>query len=312
LACTVTAGEFGEYVNRTLSLADTDASSTVNLSTVCAGSCYACGFDSCANVSCESWQSCADPNQAGAVCECTDNGGNVNGSGDINVTDIVALVGWILGCSGEAACFTAEQICNGDLNDDGAVNVIDVTALVNIILADRISYDDASSANIVLTNNTISVNSDGYVAGVQMTLIHGSNFSLELEDSYVSEYSTIGNKTTLILVATGNSLEEIATYKGSFEVESIVLCNSNDEIFDVNVINVNSVEVKLTGPNPFNPSTSLNIVVAQDGFVSVNVYNLVGQKVATLLNGYMDNHLNWHPYNHLIKLQPSDLLGYIH
>jgi len=101
----------------------------------------------------------------------------------------------------------------------------------------------------------------------------------------------------LLLVATDNSLEEIATYKGSFEVESVILCNSNDEISDVNVINVNSIEVKLAGPNPFNPSTSLNIVVAQDGFVSVNVYNLIGQKVATLLNGYMDANLNGYPVN---------------
>tara|TARA_B100001250_G_scaffold407750_1_gene429021 strand:- start:725 stop:6598 length:5874 start_codon:yes stop_codon:yes gene_type:complete len=278
------------YWNRVTVVTDSDVSETVTY-----GSCTDCA--SCSDLTCESWESCADVAYTAPVCECTDNGGNVNGLGDINVTDIVALVGWILGCSGDATCFTAEQICNGDLNDDGAVNVIDVTALVNIILADRISYDDATSANIVLTNNTISVNSDGYVAGVQMTLSHGSNFSLDLEDSYVSEYSTIGNKTTLILVATGNSLEEIATYKGSFEVESIVLCNSNDEIFDVNVINVNSVEVKLTGPNPFNPSTSLNIVVAQDGFVSVNVYNLVGQKVATLLNGYMDANLNGYPVN---------------
>ena len=279
-----------DYWNRVTVVTDSDVSETVTY-----GSCTDCA--SCSDLTCESWESCADVAYTAPVCECTDNGGDINGSGSINVTDIVALVGYILGCSGEASCFTAEQICNGDLNGDGAVIVNDVILLVNIILADRISYDDATSANIVLTNNTISVNSNGFVAGVQMTLSHGSNFSLELEDSYVSEYSTIGNKTTLLLVATDNYLEEIATYKGSFEVESVMLFNSNDEISDVNVINVNSVEVKLTGPNPFNPTTSLNIVVAQDGFVSVNVYNLVGQKVATLLNGYMDANLNGYPVN---------------
>jgi len=278
------------YWNRVTVVTDSDVSESVTY-----GSCTACA--SCSDLTCESWESCADVVYTDPVCECTDNGGNVNGLGDINVTDIVALVGWILGCSGDATCFTAEQICNGDLNGDGAVNVNDVISLVNTILADRISYDDATSANIVLTNKTISVNSNGFVAGVQMTLSHGSDFSLDLKDSYVSEYSTIGNKTTLLLVAIDNSLEEIATYKGSFEVESVILCNSNDEISDVNVINVNSIEVKLAGPNPFNPSTSLNIVVAQDGFVSVNVYNLIGQKVATLLNGYMDANLNGYPVN---------------
>ena len=297
LACTVTAGEFGEYVNRTLSLSESDASSDVDLPTVCEASCYACGFDSCAVNSCESWESCSDPYQVGPVCECSAGDGNVNGAGDINVTDIVAMVGWILGCEGDNDCFTAEQVCRGDLTGDGLVNIIDVTALINIILADRVSYDDATSANIVLSSNTIAINSDGHVAGVQMTLSHGSNFSLDLVDSYVSEYRTVGNRTTLILATIDNSLEEIATYKGSFEVESIILCNSSNEISDVNIINVNSIEVKLAGPNPFNPSTSLNIVVAQDGYVSVNVYNLVGQKVATLLDGYMNTNLNGYPVN---------------
>ena len=195
------------------------------------------------------------------------------------------------------SCFTDEQVCRGDLTGDGLVNVGDVISLVNIILADRVSYNDATSANIVLTNNDISINSAGHVAGVQMTLAHGSDFSLELTDSYVSEYKTSNNKTTLILVSIDNTLEQIATFKGSFEVESAILYNSSNEISDVNIVNVNIVEVELTGPNPFNPSTSLNIVVANDGFVSVNVYNLIGQKVATLLNGHMEANLNGYPVN---------------
>ena len=296
LACTVT-DESGQYTNRFLSLADTDASSSVNLSTVCWGSCYACGFDSCADVSCNSWESCVDPTQSGAVCECAGGDGNVNGTGDINVTDVVALVYFILGCGSDVSCFTDEQICRGDLTGDGLVNVGDVISLVNIILADRVSYNDATSANIVLTDNNISINSAGHVAGVQMTLTHGSDFSIELTDSYVSEYKTSNNKTTLILVSIDNTLEQIATFKGSFEVESAILYNSSNEISDVNIVNVNIVEVELTGPNPFNPSTSLNIVVANDGFVSVNVYNLIGQKVATLLNGHMEANLNGYPVN---------------
>ena len=207
------------------------------------------------------------------------------------------LVGWIIGCNGVDSCFTAEQTCKGDLTGDTSVNVGDVIALINIILADRISYDDATSANIILTDNSISVVSDGHVSGIQMTLNHSSNFSLDLADSYVSEYNTSGNKTTLIVVSVDGSLEEIATYKCSFEVESTILYNSNNEISDINIVNVNSIEVELAGPNPFNPSTSLNIVVANDGFVSVNVYNLIGQKVATLLNGYMDANLNGYPVN---------------
>jgi len=41
-------------------------------------------------------------------------------------------------------------------------------------------------------------------------------------------------------------------------------------------------------PNPFNPSTNLNLDLNQNGFVSVKVYNVVGQVVAELANGHMD------------------------
>jgi hypothetical protein len=43
-------------------------------------------------------------------------------------------------------------------------------------------------------------------------------------------------------------------------------------------------------------------VVANDGYVSVNVYNITGQHIATLLNGYMDANtsgymVNWNASN---------------
>ena len=56
--------------------------------------------------------------------------GDVNGDGEINVLDIVQLVGFILGSSNPSDT----QINSGDLNVDGVLNVLDVFALVNIIL----------------------------------------------------------------------------------------------------------------------------------------------------------------------------------
>ena len=55
--------------------------------------------------------------------------GDVNGDGDIDISDVVALVNIIL--SDET-----EENSSADVNGDGSVDISDVVALVNIILSD--------------------------------------------------------------------------------------------------------------------------------------------------------------------------------
>ena len=190
-----------------------------------------------------------------------------------------------------------------DINNDGVVNVSDVVAIVGLIIGGRADLeDDATNADVILSDNDISIHANGYIAGVQMTISHSNNFSIDLTDAYIAEYLTQDNITKLVVVSSDKSLNHIATCNGSFDIESVVVVNSNQEIEDVNILNLEPVELKLAGPNPFNPSTSLNVVVANAGNVSVNVYNIVGQHVATLLNGYMDVNtlgytVNWNASN---------------
>ena len=51
-----------------------------------------------------------------------------------------------------------------------------------------------------------------------------------------------------------------------------------------------SGETRLLGnhPNPFNPSTSISYTVGTPGWVTLKVFNTLGQEVATLVDEYQD------------------------
>jgi flagellar hook assembly protein FlgD len=39
-------------------------------------------------------------------------------------------------------------------------------------------------------------------------------------------------------------------------------------------------------PNPFNPSTSISFDLAEDVFVTLKIYNILGQEIRTLVNDF--------------------------
>ena len=55
--------------------------------------------------------------------------GDVNGDGDVNVSDVTALIDYLL--NGNASNI---QLCNADINTDGSVNISDVTTLIDRLL----------------------------------------------------------------------------------------------------------------------------------------------------------------------------------
>ena len=64
-------------------------------------------------------------------------------------------------------------------------------------------------------------------------------------------------------------------------------------------------------PNPFNPSTSMDLSLNESGYVSVKIYNVMGQVVSTLVDGNMDagyHTLTWNADNmpsgmYLVRVQ---------
>ena len=117
-----------------------------------------------------------------------------------------------------------------------------------------------------------------------MTINHNNDFVINMtKDAYLADYVTKGNQTTLLII---NPLEELFTFEGDFEIVDQIVANSYKEV-PVNVI-ASSFKLSNAYPNPFNPSTSMTLKIPFAANVNVNVYNVSGQLVSNILNGYMD------------------------
>jgi hypothetical protein len=66
-------------------------------------------------------------------------------------------------------------------------------------------------------------------------------------------------------------------------------------------------------PNPFNPETNIQFDVAENSDVNVSIFNIMGQKVATLVNGNMDAgiyHIKWNGLSDKGIALPSGMYFY--
>ncbi|MDP6935814.1 MAG: c-type cytochrome domain-containing protein [Candidatus Marinimicrobia bacterium] len=205
------------------------------------------------------------------------NVGDLNQDGGWNVLDIVTLANCILGNSCEG--------CEGDLNSDGVYNVLDIVTLANCILGQNCGgrVDDAEKASLHLENNTLKLKADGYIGGVQMTLSHHRDFSINLTESALfANYVSEDYETRLIIVSPES--DELFTYQGAFEITDLMVANSQSEV-NTNLPMITTFELGEAYPNPFNPQTMITLNLNQDGFVHTAVYNVQGMLVETLTKG---------------------------
>jgi photosystem II stability/assembly factor-like uncharacterized protein len=66
-------------------------------------------------------------------------------------------------------------------------------------------------------------------------------------------------------------------YNGQFEYSPVVM---------ITIIQVFEFELQQNYPNPFNPSTVINYQIPFDGMVTLKVYDILGNEIQTLVNGY--------------------------
>ncbi|HMN16205.1 MAG TPA: T9SS type A sorting domain-containing protein [Ignavibacteriaceae bacterium] len=134
-------------------------------------------------------------------------------------------------------------------------------------------------------NNTVTLN--------WTTATELNNSGFQIERSNGGEYQSVGfvaghgtsTSTNNYVYLDQNVEAGTYTYRlkqidldGSFEYSNAV---------EVEVLGLREYTLGQNYPNPFNPSTTINFSLAVDSKVSLKVFNVLGQEVASLLNGQM-------------------------
>ena len=249
-------------------------------------------------------------------CELLDiiaNPGDTNLDGAVNVQDIVVLLNFILDYDEPSQ----QEFVNGDMNSDGILNVLDVIRIVNHILGNgRVNSTNDNNFGIANFQNVdgdliLSIYSETDYSGVQIEFESDFNHNILLKDNSHITFKQNYTKGRKIAVAYSMFNEVFDGHTAEFRIENgsdinmddiqIILGDTNGDKVqlyynesdsDINenyLFNINSIY-----PNPFNPQTDVSFTLPQDSHVKLSVYNIKGQEVAVIFEGYQDS--GYHSY----------------
>jgi hypothetical protein len=175
----------------------------------------------------------------------------------------------------------------------------DGVTLTDVSFADtRVDYFDAKIANINEETNRVLIGLISMVYERKETLKPGdgviANLTFRIDDPTIEQFEVNSFTATnpghsLALVYNDWSTGKPRVDHANPEVEgnTIALTAKPDGDGDGPIV-PESYSLGQNFPNPFNPSTTFSYSIRKPGHVQLNIYNILGQNVRTLVNEHQD------------------------
>ena len=211
-----------------------------------------------------------------AVTPLTSTRGDANGSGDVDVADVITTVNYAVGMDPKPFIFEA-----ADMNKDLTIDIIDIVGIIQCILdPSLLTASTAAMAEAVYTieDGIVYVDSPVALAGVQIQLATADNQTIIVDDNlngfeHTSAWLSDNDYLFLAYNMNGKTLtsgKHALLHIGDADINSIRL----SDVAGRNVIAVAGSGTTAIGEAPL--TKALN---------KTGVYNLNGQKVAGSADG---------------------------
>jgi hypothetical protein len=238
--------------------------------------------------------------------------GDIDNSQAIDIGDIVFMVDYMFTNGLEPAYISACDV-NGDCMD---VNIADLIYLVDYFFnfGDQLEFACSGTPSPKIRNGTVSISSqydgestlislssDVEILGLQLDLVGGDQASAKC---LVSEaFDVVGGSgkglySLGLLDLEGQAAIEPGTNQilkipGHCEVVEALACDAQFTAVSVNLAGKNANVPEGFGlsqnyPNPFNPETHIPFALPKAGHVKMEVVNILGQSVSTLVDEQLD------------------------